>query len=81
MQRLHLVFLVIKLTLLPPDQIKGHEHPMHPDPEIVDGDEEYEVEEILNSCVFTGNVSSTRSAGTVMVPSRHLATLEGPHTC
>jgi hypothetical protein len=51
MRRLHLVFLVIKLTLLPPDPIKGHEHPMHPDPEIVDGEEEYEVEEILNSCI------------------------------
>jgi transposase InsO family protein len=49
MRRLHPVFPVVKLTLSPPDPIEGREHPTHPDPEIVDGEEEYEVEEILNS--------------------------------
>ena len=50
MSCLHLVFNVIKLTLAPIDPIAGRHAP--PPPELIDGEEEYVVEEILNSCMF-----------------------------
>ncbi|KIM34667.1 hypothetical protein M413DRAFT_35908, partial [Hebeloma cylindrosporum] len=50
--RLHLVFNVVKLTLAPADPIPGRHAPPPPPPELVEGEEEYVVEEILNSCMF-----------------------------
>jgi Chromo (CHRromatin Organisation MOdifier) domain len=52
MSRLHPVFNVIKLTPAPSDPIPGH-HPKPPPPlEIVDGEEEWVVEEVLDSKVI-----------------------------
>ena len=52
MSRLHPVFNVVKLTLAPEDPIHG-QHPLPPPlPEIVDGEEEWVVEEILDSKVI-----------------------------
>ena len=52
MNRLHLVFNVVKLTLVPVDSIAGRHAPPLPPPELIDGEEEYVVEEILNSHIF-----------------------------
>ena len=49
MQRLHPVFNVVKLTPAPLDPIEGRRAPPPPPPEIVDGEEEWVVEEILDS--------------------------------
>jgi hypothetical protein len=46
MSRLHLVFNIVKLTPAPADPIPGH-HPKPPlPPDLVDGEEEYVVEEL-----------------------------------
>ena len=52
MSRLHPVFNVIKLTLAPTDPIAGRHALPLPLPELIDGKEEYVVEEILNSHMF-----------------------------
>jgi len=52
MKRLHPVFNVIKLTLAPEDPIPGRIAPPPPPPELVDGEEEYLVEEVINSRMF-----------------------------
>jgi len=52
MSRLHPVFNVIKLTLAPTDPITGRHTPPPPPLELIDGEEEYVVEEILNSHMF-----------------------------
>jgi len=52
MSHLYPVFNVIKLTLAPIDPITGRHAPLPPPPELIDGNEEYVVEEILNSCMF-----------------------------
>ena len=51
MKQFHPVFNVVKLTMAPPDPIIGWHLPPHPPPlpEIVDGKEEWVVEEILDS--------------------------------
>jgi len=49
MGRLHPVFNVVKLSLAPPDPILGRWTSPPPLPEIVDGEEEWVVEEILDS--------------------------------
>jgi len=49
MGRLHPVFNVVKLSLAPPDPFPGHRASPPPLPEIVDGEEEWVVEEILDS--------------------------------
>jgi len=49
MGRLHPVFNVVKLSLAPPDPIPGRRTSPPPLPEIVDGEEEWVVEEILDS--------------------------------
>jgi len=49
--RLHPVFNVVKLSLAPPDPILGCRTSLPPLPEIVDGEEEWVVEEILDSCM------------------------------
>jgi hypothetical protein len=52
MKHLHPVFNVVKLTLAPPDPIPGRHAPPPPPPELIDGEEEYIVEEILDSRMF-----------------------------
>ena len=56
MSRLHLVFNVVKLTPAPTDPIVGRHPPPQPPPVLVDGEEEYEVEEILDSKMFRGKL-------------------------
>jgi len=50
MKQLHPVFNVVKLTLALDDPIPGWKTADHPPPIIIDGEAEWEVEEILNSC-------------------------------
>ena len=52
MSRLHLVFNVIKLTLAPDDPVPGRRLRPPPLPEIIDGEKEFIVEEILDSRVI-----------------------------
>ena len=52
MRLLHPVFPVVKLTLAPEDPIPGRHPKPPPPPVIVDGEQEWEVEEILNSRQF-----------------------------
>jgi len=49
MRQLHLVFNVVKLSAAPEDLILGRKPQAPPPPIIVDGEEEWEVEEILDS--------------------------------
>ena len=49
MSRLHPVFNVIKLTPALEDPVQGQHVPPPPLPEIIDGEEEWVIEEILNS--------------------------------
>jgi len=49
MKQLHLVFNVVKLTLAPDDPIPGHKLTDHPPSIIIDGEPEWEVEEIIDS--------------------------------
>jgi hypothetical protein len=52
MKRLHPVFNVVKLTPAPIDPIPGRHVPPPPLPEIIEGEEEWVVEEILDSKVI-----------------------------
>ena len=52
MSRLHLVFNVVKLTLAPNDPVPGQRLHPPPLPEIIDGENEFIVEEILDSRVI-----------------------------
>jgi hypothetical protein len=56
MGHLHPVFPVVKLLTAPPDPIPGHRSSPPPDPVLVDGEEEYEVEAVLNSRMFRGRL-------------------------
>ena len=49
MKQLHPVFNVVKLTPAPDDPITGRKTEDHPPPIVIDGEVEWEVEEILNS--------------------------------
>jgi len=49
MKQLHPVFNVVKLTPAPDDPITGRKTEDHPLPIVIDGESEWEVEEILNS--------------------------------
>jgi hypothetical protein len=49
MRRLHPVFNVVKLTPAPANLITGSQPNLPPPPELVEGEEEYLVEEILDS--------------------------------
>ena len=51
MSRLHPVFNIVKLTLAPEDPIQGQQPQPPPLPKIIDGEEEWVVEEILDSRV------------------------------
>src|SRR6266446_5892243 len=52
MKHLHPVFNVVKLMLAPMDPIAGRHAPPPPPPELIDGEEEYVVEEIRDSRMF-----------------------------
>jgi len=52
MKLLHPVFNVVKLTAAPTDPITGRHRPQPPPPELIDGEEEYVVEEIIDSRMF-----------------------------
>ena len=52
MSRIHPVFNVVKLTLAPDDPFPGRHAPPPPLPEIIEGEEEWIVEEILDSKVI-----------------------------
>jgi hypothetical protein len=56
MSCLHPVFNVVKLTPASADPIPGCHPKLPPPPELVDGEEEYEVEEILDSKMFRGRL-------------------------
>jgi len=56
MRRLHLVFNVVKLTPAPTDPIVGRRPKLPPPPELIEGEEEYLVEEILDSKMFCGRL-------------------------
>jgi len=49
MKQLHLVFNIVKLTSALDDLITGRKTEDHPPPIVIDGEAEWEVEEILNS--------------------------------
>jgi len=49
MKQLHPVFNVVKLTPAPDDPIPGRKTEDHPPPIVIDGEAEWEVEEILDS--------------------------------
>jgi hypothetical protein len=52
MKHLHPVFNVVKLTPAPPDPMPSRHAPPPPSPELIDGEEEYVVEKILDSRMF-----------------------------
>jgi len=52
MKRLHPVFNVVKLSLASPDPIVGRHPDPPPPPELIEGEEEYIVEEVLNSRMY-----------------------------
>jgi Chromo (CHRromatin Organisation MOdifier) domain len=54
MSRLHPVFNVVKLLLAPEDPIPGQRALPPPPPEIIDGEEHYVVEQILDSRFIRG---------------------------
>jgi len=55
LSRLHPVFPVVKLTLAPPDPFRCPNKPP-PLPEIIEDEEHYEVEEILDSRLYRGKL-------------------------
>lgn len=56
MKALHPVFNVVKLMAAPPDPISGRHPNPPPDPEIVEGEEHHEIEEIINSRIYRNKV-------------------------
>jgi len=52
MRRLHLVFNIVKLTAALMDLIPGRQQPQPLPLELVDGEEDYIVEEIIDSRMF-----------------------------
>jgi len=52
MRQLHPVFNVVKLSATLEDLILGRKPQAPPPPIVIDGEEEWEVEEILNSCWY-----------------------------
>ncbi len=55
LSRLHPVFPVVKLMLAPPDPFRCHNKPP-PLPEVIEDEEHYEVEEILDSRLYRGKL-------------------------
>jgi hypothetical protein len=56
MRRLHPVFNIVKLTSAPADLIAGHCTMLPSPPEVIEGEEEYLVAEILDSKMFRGRL-------------------------
>jgi hypothetical protein len=56
MRRLHPVFNVVKLITAPPDPIAGRHTMLPPPPEVVEGEKEYLVAEIIDSKMFRGKL-------------------------
>ena len=56
MSRLHPVFNVVKLLRAPEDPIPGQRARPPPPPEIVDGEEHYVVEQVLDSQLMRGQL-------------------------
>src|ERR1700676_3463668 len=56
MSCLHPVFAVVKLMPAPADLIPGQQSNPPPDPILVDGEEHYEVEAVLDSRIFQGQL-------------------------
>jgi len=56
MSRLHPVFPVVKLMPAPAIRIQDDRVTHHQDPILVDGEEHYEVEAVLNSRIFQGQL-------------------------
>jgi hypothetical protein len=56
MRRLHPVFNVVKLTSAPTNPIAGRRTTLLPPPEVIEGEEEYLVAEILDSKMFCGRL-------------------------
>jgi hypothetical protein len=52
MRRLHPVFNIVKLTTTPPNLILGRHPQLPPPPEVIEGEDEYLVEKILDSKMF-----------------------------
>jgi hypothetical protein len=52
MRCLHLVFHIVKLLPAPKEDIPGRHRPDVPPPEVVNGEERYKIEEILDSRIF-----------------------------
>ena len=50
LQRLHSVFHVVKLTPTPKDPISSRHSSLSPDFIIINGEEKWEIEKILDSC-------------------------------
>jgi hypothetical protein len=49
MSRIHPIFHVVKLMLVPPDSIEGQQTSPLPPPKIVGEEERYEVKEVIDS--------------------------------
>ena len=56
MSHLYPVFPVVKLMPAPADPIPGRQSDPPPDPILVDGEEHYEVEAVLDSRIFRGRL-------------------------
>jgi hypothetical protein len=56
MRRLHPVFNIVKLTTAPPDPIPRRHPQPPPPPEVIEGEDEYLVQKILDSKMFRGRL-------------------------
>ena len=69
MKRIHPVFNMVKLTPALEDPIAGRHAPSQPLLEIVDGEEEWVVEEILDSKLINRKLHYLRHRASFRVPS------------
>jgi len=79
MRCLHPVFNVVKLSPTPDDPIVGRRRNPQPPPELVDGEEEYIVEKILNSRMFTWEFSENLDHAPEKVTEFHTKNPGAPH--
>jgi hypothetical protein len=63
---LHNVFPVVKLSLAKPNPFPSHVPPLAPPAELIDGEEEFEVEKILDSCIWYRRLEYL--SGRAMIP-------------
>jgi hypothetical protein len=69
MRCLHPVFNVVKLTPSPADPIVGRHPTLPPPPEVIDGKEEYLVEESWTARCSKDDGSGSKSSGKAMDPN------------